>query len=209
MSAQESSDLFARRSQFESALARISPNASLCSHTDEIPWEALSDLYAAADGVRGVGLAKLTKFLHKKRPELIPMLDSVVEGYLRSVGPIPLRSEGLGIVGDALTRSYKTDLDANLSTVGSVKAALAEHGYELTECRVMDIFTWAYTGDAAPPWVASLGETPLAPDEVRELALDVGITPEGDARTALEAVLAALGYVRARRVLRGWRGESP
>jgi hypothetical protein len=208
MSAHESEALLARRSQFASALVRIPPEANLCDPSDEIPWPALADLYAAADGVRGIGLAKLTKFLHKKRPELIPMLDSVVEGYLRSVSPIPLRSEGLGIVGEALTRSYKTDLDVNLETVRAVKAVLAERGYELSECRVMDIFTWAYTGEISPPWAASLAASPLAPDDVSELAADVGISAEGDNRTALEALLAALGYVRARRVLRGWRGGS-
>jgi hypothetical protein len=128
MSAHESEALLARRSQFESALARIPPDATLCAPADEIPWAALADLYASADGVRGIGLAKLTKFLHKKRRELIPMLDSVVEGYLRSVSPIPLRSEGLGVVGEALTRSYKTDLDSNLGSVRAVKAALAERG---------------------------------------------------------------------------------
>jgi hypothetical protein len=82
----------------------------------------------------------------------------VIEGYLRSVSDIPLRKLGFGAVGTALTRSYKADLDANLGTVRAVKAELATNGYELTECRIMDLFTWAYAGEISPPWVR-LSET--------------------------------------------------
>ena len=100
MSAAESDALYARRDEFNGALVRIPPDSSLCDPDDVIPWDALHDVYGAADGVSGIGLAKLTKFLHKKRPELVPLLDSVVEGYLRSVGEIPLRRLGFGTVGD-------------------------------------------------------------------------------------------------------------
>jgi hypothetical protein len=71
----------------------------------------------------------------------------------------------------------------------------------------MDIFTWAYTGEISPSWASSLVKPLLEPDEVSELASDAGVFSDGDARAGLEALLAALGYVRARRVLRGWRGE--
>ena len=50
--------------------------------------------------------------------------------------------------------------------------------------------------------------TGLARGCSRTIAADVGISIEGDPQTALKALLAALGYVRARRVLRGWRGGS-
>ncbi len=214
MSAAESEALYSRVSRFERALAQIPPDVSLCDEDDRVPWDALRDLFAAAEGVRGIGLAKLTKFLHKKRPELIPMLDSVVEGYLRSISEIPLRGLGFGVTGPALTRSYKTDIDANLGTLHSVKVALAERGYELSECRIMDLFTWAYAGETSPPWVAALaGDKPIPDeiDEVAELAADLGITADGDVRDALEAVVARLGYVRTRRVFREWsdRGQSP
>jgi hypothetical protein len=208
MSAAESEALFAKKADFEAALAQIPPDASLCDPDDAIPWEPLRDLYAAASGVPGIGLAKLTKFLHKKRPELIPMLDSVVEGYLRSVSEIPLRGLGFGSVGTALTRSYKVDIDANLDVVREVKAAIAERGYELGECRIMDLFTWAYSGETSPPWAAQLaeeGQPPDEVDEVAELAIDVGISLDSEGREALGALIARLGYVRARRVLREWR----
>ena len=208
MSAAESEALYTRKTQFEAALAQIPPDASLCDPDDAIPWDALRDLYAAANGVPGIGLAKLTKFLHKKRPELVPMLDSVVEGYLRSVSEVPHRALGFGLVGTALTRSYKVDLDANLDVVRDVKAAIALHGYELSECRIMDLFTWAYSGETQPPWAAGLAteEQPSDQiDEIAELALDAGIALDDESRVALEALIGRMGYVRARRVLRAWR----
>lgn len=208
MSAAESEALYTRRSQFEDALAQIPPEGSLCDPNDAIPWDALRDLYAAANGVCGIGLAKLTKFRHKKRPELIAMLDSVVEGYLGSVSEIPLRGLGFGVVGTALTRSYKVDLDPNLEVVRDVKAAIAHHGYELSECRIMDLFTWAYSGETQPAWAVGLTveEQPSDPiDEIAELALDAGIPLDGESRVGLEALIGRMGYVRARRVLRGWR----
>jgi hypothetical protein len=210
MSAVESEVLYARRDAFEAALRQIPPDASLCDEESQIPWRALRELFAAANGVPGIGLAKLTKFLHKKRPELIPLFDSVVEGYLRSVGEIPLRGHGFGVVGEALTRSYKVDLDTNLETVRAVKKALGVRGFVLSECRIMDLFTWAYAGENSPAWAANLEvvEQELAPDtvdEVAELAADVGVASGGDSAIALQSLISSLGYVRARRILREWR----
>ena len=47
-----------------------------------IPWSALTGLFEGFAGIRGIGLSKVTKTLHPKRPALIPMLDSVVRAYL-------------------------------------------------------------------------------------------------------------------------------
>jgi hypothetical protein len=151
MSAVESEVLFSRRACFEAALREIPAGASLCDPVDTIPWEALTALYAGGSGVPGVGLAKLAKFLHKKRPLLIPMLDSVVVGYLHAVGSAPRYGEP-GVVATALTREYKIDLDHNLEAIRTVQRQLAECGYHLGECRILDLFTWAYAGATDPPW---------------------------------------------------------
>jgi hypothetical protein len=160
MSAAESEALFARRERFEAALSEIPPDSSLCNLADTIPWAALRDLYAAGAGVHGIGLAKLTKFLHKKRTELIPMLDSVVAGYLQAVGDVPRHGEP-GEVATALTRGYKVDLDHNLETIRAVQRQLAERGYVLSECRILDLFTWAYTGATDPPWAPRKESSPI------------------------------------------------
>lgn len=152
MSSREIDALMGRAPQIEQALTRIPGDTSLAASAEELPWEAMHDLYDAFGGVAGIGLAKATKALHKKRPHLIPMLDSFVAGYLRSVDTIPVGSfadEAL-----ALTRSYKVDLDANLETLQSVQHGLNEQGYTLSLCRILDLYTWAYAGEKPPPWAA-------------------------------------------------------
>ena len=136
------------------ALARIPAHASLVDQAGEIPWQALEDLYTAFDDLPGVGLARLTKVLHKKRPALIPILDSVVDRYLVSVdGRI---AGGLGQRGTALTRSYKAELDACLPVVRCVSENLLSDGVNLTECRLLDIYLWAYSGQYDPLWRRTL-----------------------------------------------------
>jgi hypothetical protein len=153
MSSHEIDALMRRKSTIEAALRAIPGDAELADPDEHIPWEALHALYAAFGGIPGVGLAKATKALHKKRPQLIPMLDSFVAGYLRSIDEIPVGSfadEAL-----ALTRSYKVDLDANAGVLASVQRALGEHGYTLSLCRILDVYAWAYTGENLPCWAAA------------------------------------------------------
>lgn len=224
MSSREIDALMGRADLIESALERIPGDLSLAVPAGEIPWDALHELYAGFGGIPGIGLAKATKALHKKRPHLIPMLDSFVAGYLRSVEDIP--------VGDfadealALTRSYKVDLDANSATLVSVQHGLTEQGYTLGLCRILDLYTWAYAGEKAPPWAAEaagrLISRPAAPppehspvdgtiDEGAELAADLGIDLDdaGVTLRLLRAAVREVGYVQARHEIHRWlQGRS-
>jgi len=152
MSSREIDALMGRADAIEDALRRIPGDQSLAAPADEIPSEALHDLFAAFGGIPGIGLAKATKALHKKRPHLIPMLDSVVAGYLRSVDEIPVGDFADETLG--LTRSYKVDVDANADTLVSVQHGLNEQGYTLGLCRILDLFTWTFAGEKPPPWAA-------------------------------------------------------
>jgi hypothetical protein len=88
--------------------------------------------------------------LHKKRPGLIPILDSVVQSYLRAVDSIPdLTNAKLAI---EFVRSYKKDLDANADSLRRMRAELKDGGLYLSECRLFDIFLWAYSGTYIPPF---------------------------------------------------------
>jgi hypothetical protein len=223
MSSREIDALMGRSESIEAALRRLPGDLSLAASSDEIPWDALHDLYAAFGGIPGIGLAKATKALHKKRPHLIPMLDSVVASYLRSVDRIPVgdfADEALG-----LTRSYKVDLDSNGDTLVSVQHGLNEQGYTLSLCRILDLYTWTYAGDKPPPWAAeaaagsitrSESAAPEAPhadpvvDEGAELAADLGIDLDENGLTLrlLRAATQEVGYVQARHEIKRWL-ESP
>jgi hypothetical protein len=103
-----------------------------------IPWKPLTRLFDAFADIRGVGFSKMTKTLHRKRPALIPMLDSVVQGYL---GPPP--SGSFGTRATALVRSYKDDLDRNRAALRELKRELESREYGLTEVRILDVLIWS------------------------------------------------------------------
>ena len=141
ISATESAAILARRKAIDRALRAIAPDASLAGAASAVPWSALKEVFDAFAEIKGVGLSKMTKTLHPKRRALIPMLDSVVQSYLRDDmldAEAPFEERAL-----ALARSYKRDLDLNRVALRALRRQLAEHGHELTEVRILDLVIWS------------------------------------------------------------------
>jgi len=136
ISAAEIAAILTRRRSIERELRAIPVDASLAAA--RIPWAELTRLFDAFADIRGVGFSKMTKALHKKRPALIPMLDSVVQAYLPTDA-----SESFGARATGLVRSYKQDLDRNRSSLRKLRRELAHRGYELTEVRLLDVLIWS------------------------------------------------------------------
>jgi len=137
ISASQITAILERREAIERALTAIAPEASLSGRANSVPWLSLRQLFDAFADIRGVGLAKMTKALHPKRPALIPMLDSIVQKYLADDDPgaqAPFGERAL-----ALVRAYKSDLDRNVAVVQAVRQELARRGYELSEVRILDL----------------------------------------------------------------------
>src|SRR6476646_1871301 len=111
ISAAEIAAILERRGRIERALRKIDPDASLAGAANSIPWPWLIRLFDAFADVRGVGFSKVTKALHRKRPALIPILDSVVQAYLASDDPATRSSGTFGEQATALVSSFKRDLD--------------------------------------------------------------------------------------------------
>jgi Family of unknown function (DUF6308) len=104
---------------------------------DSVPWLSLRQLFEAFADIRGVGMSKMTKAVYPKRPALIPMLDSVVQAYLRddNLGAqVPFADRALGFV-----RGYQRDLHRNQAAVQAVRQDLTGRGYQLTEVRILDL----------------------------------------------------------------------
>jgi hypothetical protein len=68
----------------------------------------------------------MTKALHRKRPALIPMLDSVVQAYLTSDDSEQHSSESFAERASTLVRSYKRDLDRNRSALRGIQCGTRE-----------------------------------------------------------------------------------
>jgi hypothetical protein len=143
ISATEIATILERRGEIERALRRIRPDASLADATSSIPWLPLTRLFDAFADIRGVGFSKMTKALHRKRPALIPMLDSVVQAYLTRDDPATRALGSFGERATALVRSFKRDLDRNRAALGEIQGELASRTYRLTEVRILDLLIWS------------------------------------------------------------------
>jgi Family of unknown function (DUF6308) len=146
ISASEIAAVLERRRKIEQALRAIAFDASLVGSGDTVPWPALRELFDAFAGIRGVGLSKATKALHRKRPALIPMLDSVVQKYL--VDEDPGAQAPFGERALALVRGYKIDVDRNRAALSTLRRRLGR-GRELSEVRILDLLIWA--DQVSPP----------------------------------------------------------
>ena len=137
ISAAQIAAILERRPAIERALRAIASDASLAGAADSVPWLPLEQLFGAFAGIRGVGMSKMTKALYRKRPALIPILDSIVQRYLEDDdlgSQAPFGERVLGLV-----RGYGRDLGNNRAAVGAVRQDLTGRGYRLTEVRILDL----------------------------------------------------------------------
>jgi Family of unknown function (DUF6308) len=136
ISAAQIAAILQRRRPIEGALREIPPGALLSGEVT-VPWLPLRHLFDAFAGIRGVGMSKMTKALYPKRPALIPMLDSMVQRYLRDDdlgAQAPFAERALGLV-----RGYQRDLDRNQAAVQAIRQDLTRRGYNLTDVRILDL----------------------------------------------------------------------
>ena len=141
ISAAEIAAILERRRSIERALGTIAPDATLAGVAGSVPWVPLRLLFDGFADIRGVGFSKMTKTLHRKRPALIPMLDSVVQKYLENDDPgdqAPFGERAL-----ALVRGYKRDLDRNRAALCAARQELARRSVGLTEVRILDLLIWS------------------------------------------------------------------
>lgn len=143
ISAAEIAAILERRGEIERALRKIHPDASLAEATSSVPWIPLTRLFDGFEDIRGIGFSKMTKALHRKRPALIPMLDSVVQAYLTRDDPATRASGSFGERASALVGSFKRDLDRNRSVLHEIQRELASREYQLTEVRILDLLIWS------------------------------------------------------------------
>ena len=143
ISAAEIALVLERRGEIERALRTIGPDATLTAAMSVVPWPALTQLFTAFGEIRGVGFSKMTKALHRKRPALIPMLDSVVQAYLEQGDPEASAPGPFGERAVTFVRGYKRDLDSNRAALSRLRRELERRGYALTEVRILDLLIWS------------------------------------------------------------------
>ena len=140
-----------RSKAINSALAPIAPEISICDAS--VPWAALEQLFSVTLGPE-VGPARVTKVLHKKRPKLIPILDSVVVSYCKVACSDDLQGIGMASSMIAYVKVIKNDVNKNLDVLEGVIQA---SDLKLTVVRAFDILLWAYSGE----YEATFGNSPV------------------------------------------------
>ncbi len=132
-----------------SALQRIVPGTSISD--ESVPWLAIEQLFSAMLGPE-IGPARATKILHKKRPHLIPILDSVVVSYCQTVKRHYDGDESSRMV--EYVRTIKVDIERNFDTF---RGLIAATNLKITVVRAHDILVWAYSGE----YQSKFGTPPL------------------------------------------------
>ncbi len=125
----------------ERMLGQIAPAASLLDEV--VPWNHLADLFNSFCAIRGVGPAVATKILHKKRPALIPIIDSVMIGYFKAekMQTLPDSSP----IGNRIVvnlRFLREQLMSCREAIESLCEQAASAHYACTPLRVLEVLIW-------------------------------------------------------------------
>jgi hypothetical protein len=128
-------------------LERIPADAQLQSFGN---LDLVHELFAAAMTTKFVLLATATKVLHRKRTELIPIMDSVVVGhYVRDDATekaLLQRSwenrTAAADIGRLTVERLREDLIDEFDAVDALRQRLGNEGFHLSHVRITDILVW-------------------------------------------------------------------
>lgn len=125
------------RGPVEEVLARIPAEVSL--EAPSVPWDELAALFDAFCQIKHAKWAVATKILHKKRPGLIPIYDSVLSEYFTPLlTQQPKRGTSIGwklVEHLKLFRTYLLECQPEIE--GLCKAASAS-GWPITPVRAFE-----------------------------------------------------------------------
>jgi hypothetical protein len=139
----ESRRLLGKSKEIANTLTSL-PNRPIYDY-DEEEWRkirsSIRNLFTTFMGVHGIGLAKTTKILHLKRPELFPIIDRLVAKLLLDI-----------IIGDNKRKDIENGLNAldisrkiilnNLNEFKKLQSSLSDLQIKLSIMRLFDILCW-------------------------------------------------------------------
>jgi hypothetical protein len=140
---QESLLVFRRnRAKIETALESVPVGVGLDDswQDEESMWRTIANVYRAC-WASDVGEARTTKVLHKKRPQLIPIIDGrmVISWYFAGYsGP---KKRGIDRMID-VTQRIREDVARNRDPLQELQKELVKAGVNLTRVRLFDVVLW-------------------------------------------------------------------
>jgi hypothetical protein len=139
MSGNTGLEVWKRREDIEAGLRRIPPDADLAAA--KVPWEGVQALLDPFQTIPRAKLGIATKILHKKRPALLPMLDTVLSGHYHR--RLTTRASTLGGYGVNLMKLFREDLLASLPEVTDLCRIAEQQGKPVTPVRILDHLVWS------------------------------------------------------------------
>jgi hypothetical protein len=128
----------------EAGLAKVPTNGDLLDVVVGDPIHGAEGISQAITAICAVPRAKLgvaTKILHKKRPGLIPILDSVVsDHYAHLVPSNPNRTWGDYAI--AVTELVHKDMAVAGTELLELRDELSANNTPMTPCRILNALTW-------------------------------------------------------------------
>lgn len=127
------------------------PPRALSEATDE-DIAAVAALFEVLDAEqyrrRGVRGTIVSKVLHRKRPDLIPLYDSRIDAGYRASGRIPHDPHRSWVhFMDLLCRLMREDLQREAENFARLTKVADERGAQLTDLRILDILVWSALED--------------------------------------------------------------
>jgi hypothetical protein len=154
--------LWSEKQAIENELEFVPANISIFD--ENIPWQNLCKLFEIFLSLNDFSFARVSKILHKKRPSLIPILDSrIITNYYQ-----PIIDKFIGEIQNAvtiggkrmpvssikpavykmpeamveLTKAVRKDVIPNRSDLETIQKSLSKKGLVLTPLRIFDIILW-------------------------------------------------------------------
>jgi len=117
-------------------------------HMSDFEWQSRKKVIHEVLGVLlrhpGIGVARLTKALHRKRPKLIPICDNVV---LEALAVDPGNKDDRII---ACMDRFRIVGQKQLPRLQELQKLSRQHGAEMAELRILELLYWVQFGPFSP-----------------------------------------------------------
>ena len=122
------------------ALAALAPSVSLEHDDSQLLRPRIEAAFTVFMKPTGIGSSIAAKTLHKKRPQLIPVIDDYVSTVLSGVRGYDLSPKS---ITDVIFDRFRPQLVVNLPAIHEVESLLRETPY-LSPVRILDIVIWRH-----------------------------------------------------------------
>jgi len=138
--------LLEKLNKINACLSKIPYNIKISDDFEKIPWNKIGELIQAFD-TKYLSLARKTKILHKKLPNIIPILDSILElDYCKAlISDYKWTSESDWAV--RCITELKKDIDTNKDELTELQKIISikyEYMFDVSLLRLLDILIWSH-----------------------------------------------------------------